>query len=131
MRGIGLTFIVFLAVALFVGCGKDREETTYRNLTGKVSRIDLDTGVVEMTWYNEKKKREQTLPGRLAPDAEILIDGATARLEDVRIDDVVTVNGRVERRGGETQLVATKVEVQRQNLPTTTGPAGASTAPSE
>ena len=66
-----------------------------------------------MWTYSEKKLKEVEIEGTLAPNAEILIDGKTAKLEDVRVDDRVRVTGFIEKDDGQKALIATKVEVTR------------------
>ena len=106
--------ILLWALMLSAGGCRDRSETPkYRKLTGRVTLINLATGEVEMSTYIPKLKKEIPLKGKLAPDAEIIINGSTARLEDVRVDDQVSVEGRDEKHGEERQLVATKVTVTR------------------
>lgn len=117
----GLLLVSFLGLA--GGCSKESETPKYRELHGRVSGIDSASGIVRMMWFNPKQNKDIELAGKLAPDAEIIINGATARLEDVHVDDKVTVTGREEKRDGERQLVATRVEVTRAaTLPATTGP---------
>lgn len=114
------------AVLLFSsGCGKKNEEPKHRNIDGKVTSIDTTTGEVRMLWYNAKEKKDMELTGTLSPDAEILINGRTAKLEDVQVDDNVSVTGRVEKHEGEPKLVALKVQISR---PTDTEPAPANAA---
>ena len=109
--------IVLSGLLLATGSCRERDETPkYRKLTGRVTAINLSTGEVEMTTYIAKQKKEIPLKGKLAPDAEILINGSTARLEDVHTDDQVSVEGRLEKHGGEPQLVATKVSVTRGDV---------------
>jgi hypothetical protein len=119
LLGLSLFGILILG-----GCGEDNETPKYRQLDGRVSKIDQATGTVEMNWYNDKMKKEVSITGKLAPDAEILINGMTARLEDVHVDDAVKVTGRIEKApSGERQVVATKVEVTRPELTPSTHPA--------
>jgi hypothetical protein len=115
MRHLNLCLVFYVAGIgmLLSGCSKDADTPKYRELKGRVAAIDQASGVVEMYYYNDKQKKEIRLSGKLAPDAEILINGATARLEDVQVDDSVAVTGRVEKHDGERQLVAVKVEVTR------------------
>lgn len=107
------------------GCGKKSEEPKHRNIEGKVTSIDTATDEVRMLWYNPKEKQEMEIKGTLAPEAEILINGRTAKLEDVQIDDAVSVTGRIEKHDGERKLVAVKVHITR---PTDSEPAPAGTA---
>jgi hypothetical protein len=112
-----------------LGCGKSDDTPKHRSITGKVSGIDPVTNEVRMLWYNPKEKKEQEIPGTLAPDSEILINGRTARLDEVMVDDPVEVIGRVEKHAGEKKLVALKVYVTRPENATTaaaSAPANAS-----
>jgi hypothetical protein len=116
MRWQSVVFVLLTGAACVgtTGCGKDADEVKYHERRGTVSAIDPATGIVEMTWHNPKKNVDQQLVGKLASDAEILIDGVTARLDDVRVGDDVMVTGRVEKHD---QLVATRVEILRKEAP--------------
>ncbi len=103
------------------GCSSKNEEPKHRTIKGTVLNIDASSGQVEMLWYNPKEKQERKIVGKLAPDAEILINGKTARLEDVTVNDKVAVTGRVEKHDGQPSLVAVKVDIRRP----TTRPASA------
>ena len=95
------------------GCSREPEGPEYNEIEGTVSGIDGEGGAVRMRWYSPKRNETIELTGFLAPDAEILIDGRTARLEDVQVEDRVLVVGRQEKRNGERRLVATRVEIRR------------------
>ena len=107
---------------MFVGCGRDDDEPRVLARTGRVASIDKDTGVVEMWIYSPRHRQEIKIDGTLAPDAEILINGATASLDDVRIDDQVMVHGEALRDDLGMKLIATKVEVTRPVDMTTPAP---------
>lgn len=109
----GLGMALLLAGLLAGGCRKEDDTPKYQVIEGRVKSINTQTQEVEMVWYNERKKQEITLQGKLAPDAEIMINGRTARPEDIMIDERVKVTGREEKRDGLRQLVAVKVEVVR------------------
>jgi len=122
--------LVAAAVSV-AGCGKDQEEPPYRVEPGRVASVDLNTSAVKMWWYSAKQQKEILLEGTLAPNAEILINGRTARLEDIHVDDPVRVTGRIEKREGQKSLIATVVEVTRPEAGTAvpaTQPAHAVTA---
>ncbi len=114
--------LALLAVGLS-GCGKREEEPKYRTLPGTVTQIDLKTGEVKGHFYVEKEHKEMDIPGKLAPNAEILIDGKTARLEDVEIGDKVKVTGYAKRIDGEPMMVAVKVEIDRGGADPASAPA--------
>jgi hypothetical protein len=130
---IGLLGTAVMASALpTTGCGKDRDTPQTRVLKGRVTRID-PSGEVEGEFYFEGMKDYRRISGRLSPTAEILINGETARLEDVKIDDVVQVTGYEEKRGGSERgpLIATRVEVTRPTAGTTQPADAPPTAPAE
>lgn len=102
-----------LLAAMPSGCSRESEGPEYNEIEGTVSGIDGEGGAVRMRWYSPKRNETIELTGFLASDAEILIDGRTARLEDVQIEDRVVVVGRQEKVNGERRLVATRVEVRR------------------
>ncbi len=118
-----LPMVAALAVCLG-GCKDDNREPKYKVRDGIVSKIDRETGEVEMRVYVEKLQKELEVSGRLAPNAEILINGETARLEQVNVGDKVTVTAREEKDDNDRKLVAVKVEVTRP-LETTDAPAPA------
>jgi hypothetical protein len=113
----GMAALGLLATALLVtaGCGKRSASPTHKSIEGKVTEIDTASDEVGMLWYNPKEKKDQPIRGTLATDAEILINGRTAKLEDVVVDDIVSVTGRIEKHNGEPKLVAVKVHITRPN----------------
>lgn len=123
--GLYLVVLSVFAWGAISGCGKSSEEPQYDRVRGKVSSIHTDTGVVEMLWFSKKRGKEISLKGKLAPGAEILINGRTATLDEILVGDDVTVTGRSVKRDGDRELVATHVEVKRPESPTS----GAATQP--
>ena len=113
IHSAALFALVMVAGALLSGCGKDENEVKYHRREGRVAAINQETGVFEGWFYSKKQKQEIKLPGRLDPNVEILINGATATVADVRIDDKVTVTVREVKRSGQSEFIATKVEVIR------------------
>jgi hypothetical protein len=114
LMAVGLVLGAALAVCPAGGCGQDSELPEYDQVSGRVSSIDKASGEVAMSYHSEKHQKEIELRGRLAPEAEIFINGVTARLDDVRIGDRVKVLGRVEKRADERNWVALKVEIDRR-----------------
>ena len=88
-HALGLFTLVIAAGALVSGCGKDKNEVKYHKREGRVAAINQETGVFEGWFYSHKQKQEIKLSGRLDPNVEVLINGATATVADVRIDDKV------------------------------------------
>ena len=100
--------VVALALLSVAGCGDKSDSSKHINAKGRVTGIDLTSGQVKMLWYRSKGDLE--ISGTLAPNAEILINGRTVRLEDVQIGDSVEVIGRVENKNS---IVATQVHIKR------------------
>ncbi|MBI4582156.1 MAG: hypothetical protein HY718_20840 [Planctomycetes bacterium] len=126
-RTVRSMILVFPLAALLAagGCGSKDDTPKHSSIRGKVTSIDTSTGEVRMLWYNPNEKKEKQITGTLAPEAEIFIDGKTALLKDVMVDDTVTVTGRREKHDGQIKLVAVKVEIRRDgdDEPTSTAPA--------
>jgi hypothetical protein len=106
------------------GCQNQSDQPKAHILKGRVTKIDVSSGIVTGKFWIEKQNDEIELSGKLAPDAEIIVNGRTASLEDVRIDDPVEVVGWEEKSNNERRLIAKKVEIERPAADTR--PAGAS-----
>ena len=117
IRMLAVSVVLATAVSMVSGCSKDSDAPKYREIEGRVTGVDVATGEVSMSAYSPKQKKEMIYRGKLAPDAEIWINGATAALKDVEIDDRVTVTARIEKSDSGTQLIATKVEIERPEIP--------------
>jgi hypothetical protein len=117
-----------LAFGLSAGCAKDSERPEYDQISGVVASIDKSSGEVTMSYFSEKHQKQVQIRGKLAPEAEILVDGATARLEDVRVGDRVKVRGRVEKKDSDRNWVALNVEISRRDGDSSTLPAGSAPA---
>jgi hypothetical protein len=131
-HALGLFTLVIAAGALVSGCGKDKNEPKYYTREGRVADINQETGVFEGWFYSHKQKQEIRLPGRLDPNVEVLINGATATVADVRIDDEVMVTVRKIKHDGESEFVATRVEVIRppeEPVPAASAPEPVKTKP--
>ncbi len=100
-------------LCFMLGCGEDAEPPDTQRIEGRVSTIDPASGKVGMMWFSKKRGKEIPLEGKLSQDSEILINGITAKIEDVMIDDKVEVVGKVIGEGASRQLIADKVIIER------------------
>jgi len=117
---LGLAAVTFLLTG---GCSKDSDAPRYKPVEGTIVSIDKKSGVVTLSMYDKKTHKERTLEGVLDPNAEIFIDGKTARPEDVFVNDLVRVDVLIEKHDGRPRYVAKKVEVIRStSQPTGTQP---------
>lgn len=101
-----------VAISTLVGCQNKPSAPKIHLLKGRVTKIDAASGVVTGMFWN-KQNKEMELSGKLAPDAEIMIDGRTATLADVEIGDEVEVEGLEEKQGESSNLIAKKVRIRR------------------
>jgi hypothetical protein len=106
----GMTAIV--AISTLAGCQNKPSAPKIHLLKGRVTKIDAASGVVTGMFWN-KQNKEMELSGKLAPDAEIMIDGRTATLADVEIGDELEVEGLEEKQGESSNLIAKKVRIRR------------------
>lgn len=106
------SFASILALSTASGCRDKSDAPESRLLRGRVKGIDTTSGIVTGSFWN-KKGEEMELSGKLSQDAEILIDGRTANLDEVQIGDAVEVEGYEEKDGTERRLIAKKVRITR------------------
>lgn len=117
----GTTRRVAAAAALLIGCGgftgcKEREpETRVITLEGVVEQIDLKAKVVTVRFYSEKHERTLRKPVHLSDQTEVFINGAIAKLEDVKVGERAAGTVRIDRRadGDEDDFTALRVEIKR------------------
>ncbi|NLX13656.1 MAG: hypothetical protein GXY44_08395 [Phycisphaerales bacterium] len=104
---------VAVACMLVGACSKDSDAPHYKPVEGRVVSIDKKSGLVTLALYDAKTHQEKILEGTLDPNAEIFIDGKTARPEDVFVNDLVRIDVLIEKHEGLPRYVAKKVEVLR------------------
>lgn len=105
-----------LSLLLASGCRNDKPGFEVIALEGKIETIDIrsdGTGEISVLYYSEKQKEEIIGTGLVTPETEILINGAVARLADLREGDRVRGQVRVEKKGKERKQIALKIYVDR------------------
>lgn len=116
---IALLILAALASAL-QGCKRSDSAPEIISLTGRIERLVIDVedrGSLSVLYYSEKHKEETIGTGIVTPETEIMINGATAKLKDLREGDRVRGDVRVEGKGQQRRLIAIKIYVERP-LPT-------------
>ena len=95
---------------------------------GTVEEIDLTGRRVKVRAYLEKHETYETFDVQVTEDTEILINGALAKMDDVRVGERAEGRIRVTRRDGKTALTALAVSIERGEVlsaPDTKEPADA------
>lgn len=115
--------IATLALVL-PSCRKSEPTFEIITLEGKIEEIDAtseSTGEITVLYYSEKHKQDMMGTGLITPETEIMINGAMAKLADLREGDRVRGEVRVDKRSGEQTQTALKINVDRAEP---TGPEG-------
>lgn len=108
-----------LAIASVIstaGCREEEAAFAIVSLEGKVEAIDRisDTeGTITVVYYSEKHEQEISGKGRVTASTEIIINGAQAKLADLREGDHVRGEVRVEKQGGKKTQTVFKITVDR------------------
>ena len=112
-RQSGVVIVMLLPLGL-VGCREKGPKRAYAVRDGRVRSVNPETGEVSMDYVEPKTNTPIILKGRVTQDTEILINGRSASLDDVRLGDWVKVTGYREGPKTDPQLVANRVEIQRK-----------------
>ncbi len=114
MTGRRITAILLVGSLIpWSGCRQEVEQRKYRAVTGVATGIDLETGEVSMDWKNAETGTVRRFTGRVTQTTEIMINGVTAPLQEVRVGDQAVV---VVYRSPETSAdwIVTSVSIERQ-----------------
>jgi hypothetical protein len=114
-RRISAIAAVLLACGGFTGCKEREEEPKIITLEGVVEQIDLKAKVVTVRFYSEKHERTLRKPVRVSDQTEVFINGALAKLEDVKVGERAAGTVRMDRSadGDDDQFTALRVEIKR------------------
>ena len=113
--------ILMLAVgfaSLFTAAGCRRNDPGFEVLTlqGKIEKLDVnsdETGEITLLYYSEKHGQEIIGAGLVTRETEIMINGAIAKLSDLREGDRVRGEVRLEEKQSEKIQTALKIYVDR------------------
>jgi transcription termination factor Rho len=111
-----------LAAALITagGCNKEEKPIEIMSLEGKIEKIKRTTdttGEITVTFFSEKQRQEIKGVAAVTEETEILLDGAAARLKDIREGERIRGQVRVEKKGGQKYNVVLKIQVERAKSP--------------
>lgn len=110
-------FLLLTATTMVCGgCKKKDPDFDVISLEGKVEKIELSdtgTGFITLVYFSEKHGQEMVGKGKVTAETEILINGAAAKLSDVRVGDRVRGEVRVDKAGDEKKQTALKIYIDR------------------
>ena len=88
MQQLGrLSLLVSLTLVICLGCRKNEDRVSVQTLKGKVDKIVAEsdgTGEITVIYFSEKHNQEVRGTGKITKDTEIIINGAIAKLSDIR-----------------------------------------------
>ena len=98
------------------GCRRNEPGFEVLSLPGKIEKLDVnpdETGEITLVYYSEKHGQEMIGAGLVTRETEIMINGAIAKLSDLREGDRVRGQVRLENKQGEKIQTALKIYVDR------------------
>ncbi len=119
--GVGACLAILFIV---VGCSKKEDSAKVQSLQGKVEKLVVNsdgTGQITVLFFSEKQNQEVAGTGMITADTEILINGAVAKLSDIREGEHVRGEVRIEKKGGVKIQIVLKIHVERPKPVDSTG----------
>jgi transcription termination factor Rho len=105
-----------LAALASPGCRRNDPGFELVSLEGTIEEIKRNregTGEITVLYFSEKHGREMLGTGLVTSETEIMINGAVAKLDDLREGDRIRGDVRVDGKQGEKRRVALKIYVDR------------------
>lgn len=116
--------LLVLILATLAGCSEDKPHVSFLSLKGKIEKIDRTsdrTGTISVQYYNEKQSKEVIGSAIVTADTEIMINGALAKLSDLREGDRIRGKVRVEKKEGRQTQTVLQMRVTRAEPAPTEG----------
>ncbi len=104
------------AIAVFAGCNKDDDKLKIQTLEGTIEKITINadgTGEITVVYFSEKQGQDIPGTGLVTNETEILINGAVAKLADIREGERVRGEVRIEKKNGKRAQFALKIHIDR------------------
>jgi redox-regulated HSP33 family molecular chaperone len=120
-----LSAVLVCAFVVLPGCSKNEPAFEIVTLEGKIEEIQVtseSSGEITVLYYSEKNKQDMIRSGLVGKETEIMINGAIAKLTDLREGDRIRGEVRVDKKNQKKTPTALKIYVDRAN--TTPSPQG-------
>ncbi len=112
--------VLVCAFVVLPGCSKNEPAFEIVTLEGKIEEIDVtseSSGEITVLYYSEKNKQEMIRSGLVSKETEIMINGAIAKLTDLREGDRIRSEVRVDKKNKKKTPTALKIYVDRAAPP--------------
>jgi len=125
MQQLGrLSLLVSLTLVICPGCRKNEDRVSVQTLNGKVDKIVAKsdgTGEITVIYFSERHNQEVRGTGKITKDTEIIINGAIAKLSDIREGERVRGEVQVKKQGDKKVQTILRIYIDR---PKPVGPPG-------
>ncbi len=125
--------LIVIAALVVLGWLYYRESTqaVHRSISGTVTAIDTSTRRVSIRVVHPKTGQQIELTGEVPNECQILIDGKSSTLADVRVGDIADAEGVLTKANQ--RIVANHVTIKRSgpasaSAPVTSRPTGTATS---
>ncbi len=112
-----VTLVCGLGAILLTGCTKEEPRAEVMTLDqAKIEKIEVNadgTGRITVSYYSEKQSQDVVGIGEITKETEIMINGAVAKLSELRKGERVRGEVRIEKKGDKKTQVALKIYVNR------------------
>jgi len=103
--------MVVLAAMIPAGCKEEDDGPKTHYVQGTIESIDLANGVARVRSYSEKHKQEMF--HEVTENTEVQINGAIAKLTDVKVGENAEGHITVIKEDNQRRLIADRVSIER------------------
>ena len=111
-----LALVLLAVVQPGIGCREKAPSFDILTLEGKVEKVDVGpngTGKITVVYFSEKRNQDIVGTASVNRNNEIMINGAVATLEAVRVGEHVRGEVRIEKKGKDKIQTALKIYIDR------------------
>lgn len=105
--------VLVLAAMIPAGCKEEDDGPKTHYVQGTIESIDLANGVVRVRSYSEKHKQEMFHDVEVTENTEVKINGAIAKLTDVKVGENAEGHITVIKEDNQRRLIADRVSIER------------------
>jgi hypothetical protein len=113
-----LAIVAAVSTTLIPGCGEKKPTEEIITLEGKIEKIDAradGSGRITVV-YRDKKDVEMAGIGEVTSETEIMINGAVAKLSDLKVGERVRGQVKVTKQNNQRKQVVLKITAERTEL---------------
>lgn len=105
--------MLMIAAVLPAGCKEEDDGPKSHYVQGTIESIDLANGMVRVRSYSEKHKQEMFHDVEVTKDTEVKINGAIAKLTDVKVGENAEGHITVVKEDNQRRFIADRVSIER------------------